>query len=181
MFLKDGSEINDPRVDRIVRFDERSRGFSILQDIPVVRPKTKTWKNTKVLDQGKEGACVGFGCCHALLTNPNITTENIGNRYAKELVYWEAQKIDQWPGGSYPGANPKYSGTSVLAGLKVLKNKGFISEYKWSFSLNELVIGVDTETLEILKCLANERGITVEEMAKALFLESVENSHRKAS
>ena len=46
---------------------------------------------------------------------------------------------------------------------------------------NELVIGVDTETLEILKCLANERGITVEEMAKALFLESVENSHRKAS
>jgi hypothetical protein len=46
---------------------------------------------------------------------------------------------------------------------------------------NELVIGVDAETLEVIKCLANERGISVEEMAKALFLESVENSHRKAS
>jgi hypothetical protein len=45
----------------------------------------------------------------------------------------------------------------------------------------ELIIGVDSETLEVLKCLANERGITVEEMAKALFLESVQNSHRKAS
>lgn len=46
---------------------------------------------------------------------------------------------------------------------------------------NELVIGVDSDTLEILKCLAKERGVTVEEMAKTLFLESVENSHRKAS
>jgi hypothetical protein len=57
-------------------------------------------------------------------------------------VYHEAQKIDPWHGGSYPGADFYYEGTSVLAGLKVMKNLGFFKSYRWAFDLNDLVMGV---------------------------------------
>jgi hypothetical protein len=53
-------------------------------------------------------------------------------------VYWRAQQIDEWEGGEYPGASPRYAGTSVLAGAKVIKSLGYIQEYRWAFSLEDL-------------------------------------------
>jgi hypothetical protein len=63
-------------------------------------------------------------------------------KFAREKIYWEAQKLDDWDGGSYPSATPQYEGTSVLAGVKVLKRLGYIDSYRWAFGLADLVLSV---------------------------------------
>ena len=61
-------------------------------------------------DQGNEGACVGFAISRSLsLMNRE--------RYDGNWNYKEAQKIDDWPGESY-------SGTSVRAGLEIVRTQG---------------------------------------------------------
>jgi hypothetical protein len=68
-------------------------------------------------DQGSEGACVGFSesRCMSLLNRA---------RYAAQWLYYEAQKIDSWPGGGYPGADPFYEGTECRAGFETLRLRG---------------------------------------------------------
>jgi hypothetical protein len=63
------------------------------------------------LDQGKEGACVGFAWSHELAAYP-VRVE-VDDEFARSKIYAEAQKIDEWPGEAYHG-------TSVLAGAKVV-------------------------------------------------------------
>ena len=93
-------------------------------------------------DQGSEGACVGFSCSWAM---------SILNRrfYDAQWLYEEAQRTDEWPGEAYDG-------TSVRAGLDVLRLEGHrriyhgrslpvdpvagISEFRWT----ETVDGVRT-------------------------------------
>jgi hypothetical protein len=68
-------------------------------------------------DQGQEGACVGFG------TSRVMTLLN-RKRYLPRGNYWQAQRIDEWAGGAYPGADPFYEGTSTRAGFEVLRTRG---------------------------------------------------------
>jgi hypothetical protein len=93
------------------------------------KARSYTWRCLEYFDQGQEGACVGFAMSHELVARP-------------KKIYWEAQKIDPWEGGSYPGATPVYEGTSVLAGVKILKTLGYIEQYRWAFGLNDLVMAV---------------------------------------
>ena len=139
--LKDGSKTGDIRLDRVKYFDERSRGYRIRRLVGVKKRRSYTWRCNAYLDQGKEGACVGFGIAHELAARPSEVT-GLTNKFAKEAIYWEAQKIDQWKGGSYPRAKPKYEGTSVLAGVKVARDKGFFDSFYWAFGLNDLALGV---------------------------------------
>jgi hypothetical protein len=91
-------------------------------------------------DQGAEGACVGFGSSRAMtLLNRR--------RYDARWLYHEAQKIDEWPGEDY-------SGTSVRAGMDVLRDVGHcrvrgrnsdpanpaegISANRWATSVDEV-------------------------------------------
>jgi len=78
---------------------------------------------------------------HELLARPSVV-EGLDAQFAREKVYWEAQKIDPWGGGSYPGASPVYEGTSVLAGMKILQKLGYIDEYRWAFGLEDLIMAV---------------------------------------
>ena len=146
--LKDGSRISDLRLDRLVEFDERSLGFPLTEVLePRLRPRSYTWRVSKdtVLDQGPDGACVGFAVANELLARPSEVRFGGGAkayRFAKQTIYWEAQKIDPWPGGSYPGADPFYEGTSILAGVKIAQRLGYFKEYRWTFNLHDLVIGL---------------------------------------
>lgn len=136
MKLRDGSTTEDPRLDRLVEFDERSRNFAIRQVTPAdVKPRT--WRLKQRLDQGAEGACVGFGWTHELDALP--FKQDFDATFAREQVYWPAQRIDPWPGGSYPGASPVYEGTSVLAGAKTVQSAGYIGEYRWAFSVEDVL------------------------------------------
>lgn len=145
--LKDGSATVDPRLDRLVEFDERSRNFPIRTAIPSKRPRSYTWRiaSNYVLDQGREGACVGHAVAHELMARPaevKFDTLATAIDFAHANIYWSAQRIDPWAGGSYPGADPFYEGTSVLAGMKVAKELGYFEEYRWSFNIDELILGV---------------------------------------
>jgi hypothetical protein len=139
--LKDGSTTSDLRLDRIMFFDERSRNYPVRTMVAIKKPRSYTWRCNAWLDQGQEGACVGFGITHELVARP-AEVGGLTDAFARREIYWEAQKIDEWPGGAYPGAQPRYEGTSVLSGVKIAHKKGFFDSYYWGFSLNDLVLGV---------------------------------------
>lgn len=72
-------------------------------------------------DQQREGRCVEFSGLR-FLSLLNRRRYDITSRWH----YWKAQEIDEWPGGSYPGATPQYEGTSVRAFLEVARTYGVI-------------------------------------------------------
>ena len=121
-------------LDWIPRFDEKSRAYPIRATIGTVIDQPRVWSPPPfVLDQGREGACVGFGWTGELIGSPYpdpYATVEVGERYARSL-YRAAQVIDEWEGEDYEG-------TSVLAGAKALKARGLINEYRWAFSIGEV-------------------------------------------
>lgn len=133
--------VEDARLDRLIFFDGRSRGYPVGSLVAAKKPRSYTWRCNTNLDQKNEGSCVAHGVAHELAARP-AEVKNLTSKYAKERIYWEAQKIDPWPGGSYPGATPRYEGTSVLAGVKVAQSLGYFDSYHWSFGLDELILGV---------------------------------------
>ena len=140
--LRDQTVTHSKRLTRLVQFDERSRDYPIRDLLDAGdTPRSYTWRCSEVLDQGPDGSCVGFSMTHELIARPKVV-RGLGADFAKEQVYWEAQKIDPWAGGSYPGASPQYEGTSILAGIKILQRLGYVQEYRWAFSLEDLVLAV---------------------------------------
>lgn len=137
--LRDGTKVLDPRLGRLVRFDPRSRAWPIRAVVPKT-PRSYSWRCFPRLDQGTEGACVGFGVSHELAARPSEAA-GITNTSARKL-YWEAQKLDDWPGGAYPGAKPFYEGSSVLAGMKAAQAAGWFDSYRWAFGIEDLVLGL---------------------------------------
>jgi hypothetical protein len=75
--------------------------------------------------------CVGFAWSHWISDGP-VTHLGPQPTIAPQLIYQQAQKIDEWPGENY-------AGTSVRAGAKYLKNTNKISSYYWGFDLNTLI------------------------------------------
>lgn len=137
-----GVHTTDPRLDRAPQFDVRSRNFgmaAVFEDAPKkYKARPYTWSVAAHLDQGPDGACVGFGWTHELIARPAVVDVDVS--FARWL-YKTAQKYDPWPGENY-------SGTSVLAGAKVLnkmppamaEGRGLIGEYRWIFGdLDDLV------------------------------------------
>lgn len=129
--LRGGAITTDPRLDRIVQFDERSRDFPITSIIDETKPRTRWWRHTAKLDQGKEGACVGFAWAHELNASP-IEVSGMDDAFAQRL-YKRAQQIDEWPGEDY-------SGTSVLAGAKAVGELGYLDEYRWAFGIDDVLL-----------------------------------------
>ena len=139
--LKNGEVTYDSRLTRIRQFDRRSRAYPVRAVIADnKKPRSYTWSCGKHLDQGREGACVGFSLAHELIAKPAVY-KNIAAADALNF-YHQAQQQDPWPGGAYPGASPFYEGTSVLAGAQVMKQRGYLKEYRWAFGLDDLILGV---------------------------------------
>lgn len=116
--------------DRRVEFDEASRQFPIRTLVAAKPLRSYTWGCAVVLDQGTEGACVGFGWAGELAARPSVVPD-VSNTMARG-IYAEARTRDEWPGEDY-------SGTSVLAGAKVIQARGFMREYRWAFGLTDLL------------------------------------------
>lgn len=142
--LKDGSEVSDARLDRLVHFDDRSRNYPVRIGEHDFRSYTWRIKYPWVLDQGNEGACVGYAVTNELQARPsevNFGGTQQADAFARN-TYYEAQKIDWWPGGAYPGATPYYEGTSVLAGMHSAMLMGYFEQYRWAFGIDDLVHGL---------------------------------------
>jgi len=117
------------KLDREIRFDERSRNYPISSILTSTKLRNKTWKCEENLDQGSEGACVGFAWAHELNAVPY--TIPVTNETAR-TVYYAAQQWDVWAGTSYDG-------TSVIAGAKTINSLGFMGEYRWAFGIDDVV------------------------------------------
>ena len=114
--------------------DDRDQNYLIREVARLVPTRTfrNWWDTTPFLDQGREGACVGFSWTHWLACGP-VTQARILEDYSYAFtLYKEAQKIDEWPGENY-------SGTSVRAAAKVLVSRGIVGEYRWAFTLEDVV------------------------------------------
>lgn len=143
--LKGGQVTLDPRLDRVMQFDERSRGYGIvplLESQMKATPRSYTWGAGPVTAQGREGACVGHGWTGELTAKPKQVRIPNPDQYAFQL-YKRCQQIDEWPGEAY-------SGTSVIAGAKELTSRGFLSEYRWAFGLDELVLAIGRQGPAVL-------------------------------
>jgi hypothetical protein len=125
--------VNDPRLDRLTEFDERSRGFRAVAGLEDRPARSYTWRCDIWLDQGREGACVGFAVTAEAAARPVIVT-GLTDRDAL-AVYRRARELDQWPGEDY-------SGTSVLAGIKAGVELGWFREYRWAFGEPDLRLAV---------------------------------------
>lgn len=125
----------DPRLDRRTEFDEQSREYPIRTLIaPDLKPRSYTWSCSVQLDQGREGACVGFSIAQEAAARP-VVVPGITNEVALE-VYRKAQELD-----SYDDTPPE-SGTSVLAGAKAATERGWYSGYRWGFSLEDALLAL---------------------------------------
>jgi len=113
--------------DRVPQFDERSKLYHIRALIGEPEIRQQTWTLGECLDQGQQGACVGFGWTHELLAEPvRIVGED------PFVIYHQAQTLDDIPGENYEG-------TSVLAGAKAVQARGHMTEYRWAFSTEDVL------------------------------------------
>jgi hypothetical protein len=151
--LRNEQQTFDVRLDRIAEPGAQNKPVMAVIG-GQLEPVTINWgipEGEPVLNQGKEGACVGFGVTNELRFNP-VPIMGLDERFAREQIYWPAQHIDDWEGGSYSGANPFYEGTSVRAGLEAAQELGYVGEYRaanneyemaLAMTLGPVIIGVD--------------------------------------
>lgn len=123
---------------RIESFDDRSREYPVAAVAPS-EPQTVVWPCQTWLDQGSEGSCVGHALAHVLACEPKPAP--VDSAFAVG-VYHDAQRIDEFPGGAYAGADPRMEGTSVLAGVKTVRRRGLVSSYRWAFGADDLRRGL---------------------------------------
>ena len=121
-----------PVLDRLVEFDERSRQYPIRTLVATKQPRSYTWSCATVLNQGDLGACVGFSWAQELAARPKV--HPVDYAYALAL-YRKAQTLDQWEGTDYEGS-------SVIAGAKAVQQTGLLTEYRWAFGLDDLILAV---------------------------------------
>lgn len=121
-------------LDWRARFDPRSLNYKVADAVPALKTRSRTWKRDTWLDQGQEGACVGFSCAHALATTPRRHLPQVTQTDAFN-IYRDAQRHDQWPGEDYEGS-------SVLGGMQALVAEGSVSRYLWATTTEEVIHAV---------------------------------------
>lgn len=108
--------------------DPKSRMFGIKSTSS--SRTTRYWQTIGTLDQGSEGACVGHGVTGALMTPPT----RLGLPHPQQTafgMYFGSRRIDEWEGEDYDG-------TSVNAGMKLARELGLITSWRWAFGVEEL-------------------------------------------
>ncbi|HXG49296.1 MAG TPA: C1 family peptidase [Methylomirabilota bacterium] len=90
----------------------------------------KSWSRSRppVLDQGREGACTGFGLAavaHFLLTRRKVHPDK--TRVSARMFYEMAQRYDEWEGEDY-------SGSSARGAMKGWHKHGVCSDRLWPYA-----------------------------------------------
>lgn len=121
-----------PILDRREYFDERSRDFPVAPLLAGHADRVKTvWEPRPApLDQGSEGACVGFAWSHELAATPHRYEVDDSSAFA---LYRAARDYDAQMGNHWD------EGASLLAGAKAAKAGGWLAEYRWAFGLEEVL------------------------------------------
>ena len=120
------------KVDWKPNHDPMSRRFGIATTSS--SRTSRYWATYGTLDQGEEGACVGHGVVGSLMTSPNRV--NLPNPQATAFgMYYGSRRIDEWDGEDYDG-------TSTNAGMKLARELGLITSWRWAFGVEELKLAI---------------------------------------
>lgn len=145
--LRDGTTVEDPRLDRIAAWDGRNENYLIRSlatpNAPDYPLRGYTWAVRYWLDQQRSSGCVGHAYATDVGTRP--APHDIGppqHNPTAYTVYWFAQYLDWWPGGEWKGASPQMGGTSVLHGAQACQRLGFFTEYRWATTVEELAVAI---------------------------------------
>lgn len=114
--------------------DPRDANFPMRAALPAV-PSVRKYRYWNAsgwwFDQGDRPICVGASLAMWLEDGP-VTQRGRAPVLTPEIIYHEAQLVDEWPGEDYEG-------TSVRAGMKVLKARGFVDTYRWAQNVDDVV------------------------------------------
>lgn len=86
-------------------------------------------------NQGETSECVGYSLAHWLEDAPVVHDREEPPVVQPHYIYTNAQFEDEFPGEDYDG-------TSVRAGAKILQRLGFIKEYRWAMTAQEIAVAV---------------------------------------
>jgi hypothetical protein len=112
--------------------DPRNARYPLRDALPSTEFARKTWRLDIRLDQGNEGACVGFGTTHGIAAAPK--THRLTDQFAMDL-YHQAQTLDEWTGENYEGS-------SVNGGMKAARAQGYVATYRWAQNVDDLLAAV---------------------------------------
>lgn len=121
-----------PRLDRHPSPPSQSARYPMRALIrATVERREQHWRLTGdfPLDQGSEGACVGFGTAAELSAEPVAVAT--GNAYANRL-YALARAEDRAMGQYYD------EGATVLGGMRAARKLGVVASYLWASSIDEI-------------------------------------------
>lgn len=121
------------RFDWHPRLDPASLRYEVAPKGVALPASGRLWTPGPVLDQGREGACVGMGCAGEAAAQP-VPVPGVTSTYARGW-YASAKRRDQWPGEAYDG-------TSVLAGCLEGRARGLYSGFGWARSAEALAAGI---------------------------------------
>lgn len=133
---------------RLAAPDERDNLFlaSALFRPENIERKYRSWPaHISSLYQANLPHCVAFSWMHFLVDAPQTHKAIESNAGSATIVirgtdiqlntgefYAECQRNDEWPGEDY-------AGTSVRSGAKILQSLGLISEYRWAFTVEDMI------------------------------------------
>jgi len=98
---------------------------ALLQLEPQIEPK---FEYIQVLDQGKEGACTGFGL--AAVINQLNSRRGSPVLVSARMLYEMAKKFDRWPG-------EEYAGSSCRGAIRGWQSMGVCREELWPYRNND--------------------------------------------
>ncbi len=95
-----------------------------------LQPQIDNRDGITILDQGKEGACTGFGLA-AVINLLNLKKRDLQFKASPRMLYEMAKNHDEWPGEDY-------AGSSCRGAIRGWKNMGVCSENDWPYTENEV-------------------------------------------
>lgn len=140
--LRDGSAAEDARLGRIYDPDERDRAYPMAAVAPAATARTWRywWPSGWWGDQGATPQCVAYAWLHKIADGPRTTRRTPGVDEVPALeprrLYCAAQKADRYAGDC---DDPRYDGTTVRAGARVLRRAGMIRAYRWAWDADTVV------------------------------------------
>lgn len=116
------------------QYDPRSLRFGAKLAVNLTRPmKTKLWDCNLLLDQKQHSSCVGCAWTYELASSPS-PVRGLTYRYALYQLYYHATCLDEFSGND---RNPN-GGTSMLAGAKAVRLRGYCQHYHWANGVEEI-------------------------------------------
>lgn len=125
--------------------DQRDRRFLLAPPAAAPGVERRMWYATDVFDQGPTSQCTAYAAVGWLRAGPVRNTKALPSF---QELYADFQRNDEWP-----GEEPDYEGSSIRASMKVLRRRGYVSEYRWAFdaatainhvlSVSPMILGTD--------------------------------------